>query len=63
MRIVAVGGSDAGISAALRFRDSTPSVDVTVVLADVPELLDLRHSVLHLRRGRRLAQPRAPYAR
>ena len=34
MRIVAVGGSDAGISAALRIRELDPSADVTVVLAD-----------------------------
>lgn len=32
--IVAVGGSDAGISAALRARELDPSVDVTVVVAD-----------------------------
>ena len=34
MHIVAVGGSDAGISAALRARELDPSVDVTVVVAD-----------------------------
>ena len=34
MRIVAVGGSDAGISAALRIRELDPGADVTVVLAD-----------------------------
>ena len=34
MRLVAVGGSDAGISAALRARELDPSVDVTVVVAD-----------------------------
>jgi NADPH-dependent 2,4-dienoyl-CoA reductase/sulfur reductase-like enzyme len=34
VRIVAVGGSDAGISAALRVRELDPSADVTVVLAD-----------------------------
>ncbi|MDZ8170653.1 FAD-dependent oxidoreductase [Microbacterium xanthum] len=32
--IVAVGGSDAGISAALRARELDPDVDVTVVVAD-----------------------------
>ena len=32
--IVAVGGSDAGISAALRARELDPGVDVTVVVAD-----------------------------
>src|SRR6516162_5677616 len=34
MHIVAVGGSDAGISAALRARELDPSAEVTVVLAD-----------------------------
>ena len=34
MRLVAIGGSDAGISAALRARELDPSADVTVVLAD-----------------------------
>ena len=34
MRLVAIGGSDAGIQAALRARELDPSADVTVVLAD-----------------------------
>ena len=34
MHIVAVGGSDAGISAALRARELDPNADVTVVVAD-----------------------------
>jgi NADPH-dependent 2,4-dienoyl-CoA reductase/sulfur reductase-like enzyme len=34
MHLVAVGGSDAGISAALRARELDPSIDVTVVVAD-----------------------------
>lgn len=34
MHIVAIGGSDAGISAALRARELDPNVDVTVVVAD-----------------------------
>src|SRR5579862_7309355 len=34
MHIVAIGGSDAGISAALRARELDPSSDVTVVVAD-----------------------------
>lgn len=34
MNLVIVGGSDAGISAALRARELDPSVDVTVVVAD-----------------------------
>ena len=34
MHVVAVGGSDAGISAALRARELDPSVEVSVVVAD-----------------------------
>jgi NADPH-dependent 2,4-dienoyl-CoA reductase/sulfur reductase-like enzyme len=34
MRLVAIGGSDAGISAALRAREVDPEVDVTVVVSD-----------------------------
>lgn len=34
MHLVAVGGSDAGISAALRARELDPGADVTVVVAD-----------------------------
>jgi NADPH-dependent 2,4-dienoyl-CoA reductase/sulfur reductase-like enzyme len=34
MHVVAIGGSDAGISAALRARELDPSCDVTVVVAD-----------------------------
>ncbi len=34
MHIVAIGGSDSGISAALRARELDPTVDVTVVVAD-----------------------------
>jgi NADPH-dependent 2,4-dienoyl-CoA reductase/sulfur reductase-like enzyme len=34
MRLIAIGGSDAGISAALRAREVDPDVDVTVVVAD-----------------------------
>ena len=34
MRLVAIGGSDAGISAALRARELDPRAEVTVVLAD-----------------------------
>ncbi|MBD3942914.1 FAD-dependent oxidoreductase [Microbacterium sp. NEAU-LLC] len=34
MHIVAIGGSDAGISAALRARELNPTADVTVVVAD-----------------------------
>ena len=34
MHLVMIGGSDAGISAALRARELDPSAEVTVVLAD-----------------------------
>jgi NADPH-dependent 2,4-dienoyl-CoA reductase/sulfur reductase-like enzyme len=34
MRLVAIGGSDAGISAALRARELDPSADVSVLVAD-----------------------------
>ena len=34
MRLVVVGGSDAGISAALRARELAPETDVTVLVAD-----------------------------
>ena len=34
VHVVAVGGSDAGISAALRARELDPSVEVSVVVAD-----------------------------
>jgi NADPH-dependent 2,4-dienoyl-CoA reductase/sulfur reductase-like enzyme len=34
MHVVAIGGSDAGISAALRARELDPNADVTVVVAD-----------------------------
>lgn len=47
--IVAIGGSDAGISAALRIRELDPATQVTVVVADAyPKLLHLRHPVLRL---------------
>src|SRR5277367_1386486 len=34
MHLVMIGGSDAGISAALRARELDPSADVTVIVAD-----------------------------
>lgn len=34
MHLVMIGGSDAGISAALRARELDPTADVTVVVAD-----------------------------
>ncbi len=64
MHMVAVGGSDAGISAALRAREVDPGAEVTVVARRrLPELLHLRHPLLRLRRGPALAQPRAPHDR
>lgn len=33
-KVVAIGGSDAGISAALRARELDPTAEVTVVVAD-----------------------------
>ena len=45
---LAIGASDACISAALRARELDPSVDVTVVVRDsLSDLLDLRHPVLN----------------
>ncbi len=35
MHLVAIGGSDAGISAALRARELDPTIDVTVVVAEL----------------------------
>ena len=64
MHLVAVGGSDAGISAALRARELDPSAEVTVVVADeYPELLNLWHSLLRLGRGVGLAQSGPPNPR
>src|SRR5260370_9389938 len=34
MQLIAIGGSDAGISAALRARELDPGAEVTVVVAD-----------------------------
>ena len=34
MRLVVIGGSDAGIAAALRARELDPAVEATVVVAD-----------------------------
>ena len=50
MHLVAVGGSDAGISAALRAREVDPAAEVTVVVGGrLPELFHLRHPLLRLR--------------
>jgi NADPH-dependent 2,4-dienoyl-CoA reductase/sulfur reductase-like enzyme len=53
MHLVAVGGSDAGISAALRAREADPEASITVVVADAYP--HLRHPLLRLRRGHALA--------
>ena len=59
-----VGGSDAGISAALRARELDPAVEVDGrARGRLPELLDLRDPVLPLRRCAGLARPRAPHDR
>jgi NADPH-dependent 2,4-dienoyl-CoA reductase/sulfur reductase-like enzyme len=34
MRLLVIGGSDAGIAAALRARELDPSIEATVVMAD-----------------------------
>ena len=63
-QLVAIGGSDAGISAALRARELDPSRrGHGRRRRRLPELLDLRHPLLRLRRGHALAQPRAPHHR
>jgi hypothetical protein len=61
MRLVAVGGSDAGISAGLRARELDPTSDVTVVVA-TPTNFSIWHSY-HLRRSHALAKLRPPHAR
>ena len=64
MHLVMIGGSDAGISAALRARELDPAAEVTVVAGGrLPELLHLRHPLLRLRRGHPLAQPGPPHPR
>jgi NADPH-dependent 2,4-dienoyl-CoA reductase/sulfur reductase-like enzyme len=51
MLLLVIGGSDAGIAAALRARELEPSVEVTVVVADAfPQLLHLRAALLPARR-------------
>ncbi|WP_237330311.1 hypothetical protein [Streptomyces sp. BA2] len=48
--MIAIGGSDAGISTALRARELDPDNEVTVVVADAyPQLLDLRHPLIRIR--------------
>jgi NADPH-dependent 2,4-dienoyl-CoA reductase/sulfur reductase-like enzyme len=56
MHLVIVGGSDAGISAALRARELDPSADVTVVVADAyPNFSICGIPLLRFRRGHALA--------
>ena len=58
--IVAIGGSDAGMSAALRARELDPTSEVTVVVADAyTELLHLRHPLLRLLGSHALEQSTA----
>ncbi len=62
MHVVAIGGSDAGISAAIRARELDPNADVTVVVADAyPNFSDMRHPLLHLGRGGPMAEPGPPH--
>jgi hypothetical protein len=43
MRLLVIGGSDAGIAAALRARELDPAVEATLVVAErLPQLLHLR---------------------
>ena len=63
MRLLVIGGSDAGISAGLRARELDPTVEVILLVADTyPELLHLRAALLPVRRRARLASisPTAP---
>ena len=61
MHIIAIGGSDAGISAALRARELEPEHRGHRGRGRrLPELLHLRHPLLRLGRGHPLAQPGAP---
>ena len=64
MHLVAIGGSDAGISAALRARELDPSVDVTVVVADAYPNFSICGIPYYISgRGRPLAGPRPPKLR
>ena len=64
MHLVAIGGSDAGISAALRARELDPDDRGHRRRGRrLPQLLHLRHPLLRLGRGHPLAQPGAPHPR
>ena len=64
MHLVMIGGSDAGISAALRARELDPARRGHGGPGGrLPELLHLRHPLLRLRRGHPLAQPGPPHHR
>jgi hypothetical protein len=61
MHLVVIGGSDAGISAALRARELRSDFDVSVIVADAfPKLQHLRPTVLRQRRDARQA-PTPPF--
>ena len=56
MRFLIIGGSDAGISAALRARELSPDAQIDVLLKDdFPKLQHMRVAVLSQRRDPRLA--------
>jgi protoporphyrinogen oxidase len=47
MRLLVIGGSDAGISAGLRARELDPTVEVSLLVADAfPKLLHLWAALL-----------------
>lgn len=60
MHLVVIGGSDAGISAALRARELDPGVDVTVVVADAYPNYSICGIPYHLWRGDPLAHAGPP---
>ena len=62
MHLVAIGGSDAGISAALRARELDPSAEVTVVVADEYPNFSICGIPYYISgEVTALAQPRAPH--
>ena len=64
MHLVAIGGSDAGISAALRARELDPTVDVTVVVADAYPNFSICGIPYYISgEVTPLAQPRPPHPR
>ena len=64
MHMVAIGGSDAGISAALRAREVDPGAEVTVVVADAYPNFSICGIPYYVSgEVAALAQPRAPHHR